>query len=196
MAQYGMTIQLMQFGSPRTYMDVYTTVPGPYPPYGQKAPLGAAYMDNTPSTTYPWGVPAKYRYVRYNSTANAAVVGYPAPVFWTDAGRTTVTSTMSEGITATQQDLAGWMMLNSGDQTALTATILNGNFVFICVAGLVTGAASAASIAAGDWLIGGATAWTPVRVAGGTASGYKIGAYALTAVSSSKSDIVVQCESL
>ena len=194
--QYGASLQTMQFGNPRTTMDVYSTTPGPYPPYNQKAQLGAEYIDNTPSTTYPWGVPAKYRYVRYNSTANAAVVAYPAPVFWTDEGHTTVSSTMSEGVTATQQDLAGWMMLNSGDQTSLTAAILNGNFVYICVAGLVLGAASAASIVAGDWLIGGATAWTPVRVASGTATGYKQGAIALTAVSSSKSDIFVVVESL
>lgn len=202
MAQYGSSIQTMQIttGKARTTMDTYVAsgTPTPYLPNGAKAQLGAAYYDNTPSTTYPNGMPAKYRYVRYNSTANAAVIAYPGPVFWTDKARTTVSSTMSEGLTGTQQDIAGWMMINSTDVSTLTAAILNGNFVWICVAGLVTVAASAASMAAGDWLIGdGSTAWLPVRVAGGTQSGYKYAAYALEAVSVAvTNNIFVICESL
>ncbi len=201
MAQYGSSIQTMQIttGKARTTLDTYVAsgTPTPYLPNGAKAQLGAAYYDNTPSTTYPNGLPAKYRYVRYNSTANAAVSAYPAPVFWSDKAHTTVTSTMSESLTGTQQDIAGWLMINSTDLTTLTATILNGNFVWVCVAGLVTTAASAGSTAAGDWLIGSATAWLPVLVAGGTQSGYKYAAYALEAVSVNvTNNIFVICESL
>ena len=124
---------------------------------------------------------------------------YPAPVFWVDEQLTTVSDKMSEGFTATQQSLAGWLMVNTTDLSTATITLLNnngyGSGVFICVAGFVA-AGYASTANAGDWLIGGATAWTPVVVAGGTATGYKVGAYALGTASSSNADIFVTVESL
>ncbi len=196
--QYGPSIQTadIETQNVRTNYDAYTTTPNRLQPNGARNPVAAAYYDDTATTTYVNGVPAKYRYLRYNSSNNATVVAYPAPVFYSDIGRTTVTSKMSEGYTATQQDLAGWLMPNSGDLTSLTAALLNGNWVWVCVAGLVTGAASAGSVVKGDWLIGGATPWVPVRVQPVTGTGYLVGAYALTNVSSSKSDIIVLVESL
>jgi hypothetical protein len=201
MAQYGASLQTAQVttGNVRTTIDTYvaTGTITPYQPNGARNPVGMKYYDNTPSTTYPNGLPAAYRYVRYSSTANAAVIAYPGPVFWTDIGKTTVTSTMSEGLTATQQSLAGWLMPNSTDISGLTAAILNGNWVWICVAGVVLNAASAASIAKGDFLIGSSGAWVPVRVASGTAPTYLLGALALADVAGSYYNTIdVKVESL
>lgn len=214
MAQYGASYQSMEIftGNPRTVLDplvanTYSAPTGAYePPYGQLNNLGASYFDNTGKATLngtvtftPFGVPTKYRYVKYLSTDTTAVKGYPSPVFWVDEQMTTVSDKMSEGYTTTQQSIAGWLMVNSTDLTTLTITILNnsgnGSGVLIAVAGFVS-AAGAAAAGAGDWLIGGATAWTPVVVASGTSTGYRQAAYALTAASSNQADIFVTVESL
>lgn len=153
--------------------------------------LGQAYYDYDPT----YGFWTKYRYVKYKSTDATAMVGYPAPVFWTDEYKTTVSSKMSEGLPATQQSLAGWLMLNTTDLSTITLALLQSNYCFIAVGGFVKAGASAASIVKGDWLIGGATPWVPVRVASGTPTGYTQGAYALSNVSSSKSDLFIVLES-
>lgn len=116
--------------------------------------LGCAYYDNGPQPPLVAnvnGVVTKYRYVRYNSTANSvAVQAAPAAVYWTDATMTTVTGKVSEALGA-QGFPAGLLMPNSTDITGLTAALLNGNFVWIAVAGIVLAVASAAA-AAGDQL--------------------------------------------
>jgi hypothetical protein len=213
MAQYGPSIQTLEIfsGNVRTVQDLlvantYSAPTSAIPPYGQLAPFGAVYYDNAPSanlngtvTLLPFGIPSKYRYVKYLSTDTTAVKAYPAPVFWVDEQMTTVSDKMSEGYSTVQQSIAGWLMANSTDISGLTITNLNnsgnGCGVFICVAGFVSAAAAAAANA-GDWLIGGATAWTPVVVASGTSTGYRQAAYALTAAASSQADIFVTVESL
>ncbi len=199
MPLYGQSQQSMQVttGNFRTTMDAYqaSTVVQPYQPNGAKAIVGGAIYDDTPSVTYPNGILSKYRYVRYNSTANAAVVAFPAPVFWTDEAKTTVTSTLTESISATVQDIAGWLMPNSTDISGLTAALLNGNWVWICVAGYVKGGAAAAG-SAGDWLVGSSGAWVPVVVASGTNTGLRKAAYLMANAAASIADIFVTVESL
>lgn len=212
MAQYGYSSQLSEVftGNVRTVMDplsASTSFTNLNPPVGALNPFGTVYMDNAPSATLngtvtklPSGIPSKYRYVKYLSTDTTAVKAYPSPVFWVDEQMTTVSDKMSEGYTTTQQSIAGWLMVNSTDLTTLTITLLNnggnGSGVFICVAGFVSNA-NVVTASAGDWLIGGATAWTPVAVASGTSTGYKQAAYLLVAsVSNAAADIFVEVESL
>lgn len=220
MAQYGSAYQTLEIftGNVRTVQDLLaaTSVGGTTAinytanaayPNNQLNYFGSVYYDNAPSaklegvlTQLPNGIPSKYRYVKYLSTDVTAMKAYPAPVFWVDEQMTTVSDKMSEGFTATQESLAGWLMLNTTDLTTVTITNLNnsgnGCGVLICVAGFVA-AANVVTGSAGDWLIGGATAWTPVNVAAGTATGYKLGAYYLQAsISNAAADIFVTVESL
>ena len=163
MAQYGSAYQTLEIftGNVRTVQDLLaaTSVGGTTAinytanaayPNNQLNYFGSVYYDNDPSvkiagtlTACPNGVPSKYRYVKYLSTDTTAVKTYPAPVFWVDEQMTTVSDLMSEGITGTQQSIAGWLMVNSTDLTTLTITNLNnsgnGCGVLICVAGFVAG---------------------------------------------------------
>lgn len=165
------------------------------PNNGATNPLGAKFRSNVVSAANPNGFPVAYRYVRYNSATNAAVVAFPGVVFWTDATRTTVTSTLSEAYTGTINMIAGYLLPNSASITTLTAAILNGNFVWMQVAGFLAGAASVGSTAVGDALIG-ANTWLPGRTAAGTAPLNRVLAWAGTAIASSKSDVDIVIESL
>jgi hypothetical protein len=197
MAIYGPSNQTatVTTGNFRTSIDPFTaTQPGTYPlPNGQVNPLGAAYYDATPTLTYQSGVGAKYRYVRYNSTANPAVLTAPAPVYWVDVNFTTVTGVSTESLGV--NFVAGFLMPNSTDLSTLTATILNGNFVWICVGGLVLNAIVPASTAVGDAIIGAAGNFTDARVAAGTAPTNKVLAWAAAAVSGGTANVQVALES-
>jgi hypothetical protein len=211
MAQYGYSKQSTEVftGNVRTVMDVLTSSTNYAAGPNQSAlnPFGQVWADNAQSaklegtlTQTPNGIPSKYRYVKYLSTDTTAMKAAPAPVFWVDEQMTTVSNKMSEGFTGTQQSAAGWLMVNTTDLTTATITLLNnngyGSGVFICVAGFVAGAYVVTG-SAGDWLIGGATQWTPVNVASGTATGYRLAAYYLQAsVSNANADIFVVVESL
>lgn len=139
------------------------------------------------------------KYVRYNSTANPAVVVGPAPVYWTDETYTTVTGVFSEGMvagTGSANSIAGWLLPNSGTAagtgvgTAFSAAVLNGNWVFIGLCGFIPGAISVASTAVGDALIGASGNFTVARVAAGTAPTNIVAGWARTAIASSVSDVM------
>lgn len=179
-------------GSVLTALDIRDTTK---PNNGARNPLGAKWRTNIVSAANPNGYNVAYRYVRYNSATNAAVVAFPGVVFWTDATRTTVTSTLSEAYTGTINMIAGYLLPNSVSISTLTAAILNGNFVWIQVAGFLAGAASVASTAVGDALIG-ANTWAPGRTAANTAPTNRVLAWAGTAIASSKSDVDIVIESL
>jgi len=139
------------------------------------------------------GSPVAYRYVRYNSTTNAAWLAEPAPVYWVDAAHTTVTGTFSEGLTATSADIAGYAMPNTTDLSQFTgaqlATAVNGNFIWIQVFGRILGAFAPGSTAVGDLLIGATGNFTSARIANhATQTADTPLAWATTAVSSSKSN--------
>ena len=135
------------------------------------------------------------KYVLYKSTDATAVKTGPALVYWTDESYTQVTDIQSEALYAGANCVAGWLLPNTTalGTTAFTIAILrnagNGSYVFIGLQGFIAGAFSVASTATGDALIGSATAWTPARVAAGTAPTNKVAAWALTAVASSLSDV-------
>jgi hypothetical protein len=185
-------------GNFRTTVDLFTaTQPGTYPlPNGQKNPLGTSYYDATVSLAFPSGLGAKYRYVRYNSTANPALLAAPAPVYWTDNTFTTVTGVLSESLggAAGINNVAGYLMPNTGDLTTLTAAILNGNFVWICVGGLVLNAIVPASTAVGDAIIGATGNFTNARVAANTAPTNKVLAWAEAAVAAGVANVMVAVE--
>lgn len=135
------------------------------------------------------------KYVLYKSTDTTAVKTGPALVYWTDETYTQVTDVQSESLLGNANGIAGWLMPNTTalGTTAFTITVLrnggNGSYVFIGLQGFIAGAVSVGSTAAGDALIGSGTAWTPARVAAGTAPTNVVGAWALTAVASGLSDI-------
>jgi hypothetical protein len=143
---------------------------------------------------------ARYRYVLYKSATNPALLAQPGLVYYTDNTFTKVSGAIADGITGTASDFAGLLMLNTTDLTTITATILNnsgnGSGVWICIGGFVKAATSIAATAVGDTLIGGATSFTPARVASGVAPTFTKTMTALTAIASGVSDVEVNISPL
>ena len=216
----GTEFPVISSGNLYTAIDTYqaSTVQPPVQsqPQGAMNPLGAAYLlslgaPEGPSMYYPtiggslnsngWGAPLIVRYVRYNSTTAAAMLAYPAPVYWTDETFTTVTGTFSEGFPASTGNLnalAGWLLPNFtslGKTGAASTTLLNGNFCFIATKGFLPTAAVVASTAIGDALVGASGNFVCARVASGNAPTSVRNAIALTAVSANTtSDILINCD--
>lgn len=143
------------------------------------------------------GAPPVVRYVRYISTANPALVAFPAPVYWTDETFTNVSGVFSEGNPAATGNLnsfAGYLLPNTASVSGLTAAALNGNWVFICTSGFIKGAYVPASTAIGDALVGVTGNFTLARVASGTAPTSKRIAQALTAISGGVADVLVDTD--
>jgi hypothetical protein len=174
------------------------------PPYpnGAYATLGQAYLAPVnpallSAAANGQGAPLVLRYVRYNSTANPAPLAYPAAVYWTDETFTTVTGVFSEGnpaATGNLNSLAGVLLVNSTTVSGLTATLLNGNYVWIATSGFVKGVAVPASTAIGDSLTGTSGNFLLARTASGTAPISKRILQALTAVSATVADCLVDTD--
>ena len=203
-----------------TYASTISTQPPtnvPSNPNGALNPIGAAFLIApgsslySPAQFYPtaggsvnsngWGAPLIVRYVRYNSTTNANLLAYPAPVYWTDETFTTVTGTFSEGNvagTGNLNSLAGWLLPNSTSLAltgAKSATALNGNFCFIATKGFLPAAAVCASTAVGDAIIGASGNFTVTRTASGSAPLCSRNALALSAVTANvTADIWINCD--
>lgn len=126
----------------------------------------------------------KCRYVRINSTT-PPTYAYGQTLVWKDKQKTTVSAVMSEGVTTTA---------NSGAGILLNGSITNGNYGFMQVSGYAAAVPAPASTAVGDALICAASQ-AFARVAADTAPTDKVMAWALTAVSSNKSDMDIACES-
>src|SRR5579859_5240307 len=108
--QFG-AIQTAQIttGNPATVLDKFDST---QLNNNAKNPLGASYYDiGGVAASTPAGFWAKYRYVRYNSPTNPAVIARPAIVYWTDKFKTTVSSTLADGFTATSADVAGILLI-------------------------------------------------------------------------------------
>lgn len=176
-------------------------VPG-YVYQNQAQPFGTTFMDiggsdsvSGTTTQLPVGQVAVYKYVLYKSTTNPAVVTLPGVVYYTDNTGLVVSGSPTDGfIGATtagaSMDTAGIMMVNSGDLTTLTATLLNngtaGSGVWICIGGFVKALACLTGGVAGDMLYGNTTtsgtAFTVARVAnaGAALDTSRLIGYALT----------------
>lgn len=207
MAQFGASIQTAQIttGNFQTTVDLYQASSfSSYPESnGQQNPLGAAYYDATGTTANVWGVPGKFRYVRYLSTANPALTGVTGPfiVYWTDATFTTVTPVSSESLTGGLNLVAGLAMPNLTAIPGLvnagatgTQTNLGGNYIWVCVGGYVSGVyVAGATPTAGQNLIGSATNFTPT--ASSTAANSRILGYATTGTTTNLCNVLVTLES-
>lgn len=163
-------------------------VPG-YVYQNQAQPFGTTFMDiggsdsvSGTTTQLPVGQVAVYKYVLYKSTTNPAVVTLPGVVYYTDNTGLVVSGSPTDGIigattAAAGMDAAGVMMVNSGDLTTLTATLLNngtaGSGVWICIGGFVKAMAAVTGGVAGDKLYGNTTtsgtAFTVAHIANATA---------------------------
>lgn len=208
----GLDFGYFSTGNPFTSIDTYvatSTVNQTTPPSQSAIPNGAynfpgqAYL--APVSTFGLlnqkgqGAPLVLRYVRYNSTANPALVAAPAPVYWTDETFTTVSGVFSEGNfgggTGSANSLAGLLLPNTTVLPSLTAATLNSNWVWIAVSGFVPGATSIAAAAAGGTLIGGAGNFTWAAAIGLNAAPTS-GSFArvLTPVTAGLSDLLLQCD--
>lgn len=207
----GLDYPVINTGNPYTNIDPYIAsasstqqvIQSNQPPYpnGAYNTLGQAYLapvvPGALSTAKGQGAPLVLRYVRYNSTANPAVLGAPAAVYWTDETFTTVTGVFSEGYpaaTGNLNSLAGLLLVNSTSISGLTAAALNGNFVWIAVSGFVPGATVPASTAIGDSLTGVSGNFLLFRTASGTAPISKRIIQSLGAVTAGVADVLVDCD--
>lgn len=183
-------------GSIFTVNDVFAATPPfsgyPYPNGARNQPGRAFYTTYVPtgSTTPYW---IKCRYVRYNPTAAVTFTANQLPpVYWKDNTLTVVTPTSSEG-TMGLDGVAG-VLLN----TTTTSANLTGNWTLIAVGGYMINLLSAASVAAGDFLFGNATALTVTRLAqsvtAGTGIATKLLYQAATAIASSVSSGIILLE--
>lgn len=177
------SVSQSSLGDPRTYQLQTGGV------LGLKCPLGSLIVDvggpDSVSGTYsssgqlPTGQIAIYKYVLYKSATNPAVIALPGVVYYTDETGTVVSGSPTDGYigqttSGAGMDTAGIMMVNSGDLSTLTATLLNptnGSGVWICISGFVKSLACLTGGAAGDYLFGNiqssGTQWTVARVANG-----------------------------
>lgn len=143
------------------------------------------------------GWPLTVKYVRYLSTAADNFIASPGPVYFTDETGTVVSGNPADGSDFGINALAGWCPINTtnypgGLTGAQLLAAVKGNFIWIITGGFIKGARSAASVAAGDYLIGSASAFLPARMIANTAPTNTVAGLALTAVSSNLSDIVVK----
>jgi len=165
---------------------------------GALNPLGTRYtypLNPASVLSYGTGAPLTIAYVRYNSTSNPNFLAAPGVVYWVDKQFTTVTGLYSESAFGIN-GIAGYVLPNTasypGSLTgAQLATVINGNFVFIAVGGYLPGAESITSVAAGDYLIGGTTAFVPVRMTANSAPTNRVLGMATTAIASGVSDVLL-----
>jgi hypothetical protein len=190
MALYG-AYQRITTGNVQTTVDS-STLPLNGPP---RQPLGTIYsppISVALATPHGAGAPPVYKYVQYQSTANPAVVAAPAPVYYTDETFTIVSGVFSESLTASAASVAGYLMPNSTALSTLTAATLNGNWVWIQIAGFLAGAYAPTSGGAVGSTIQGLTGnWTSIAVGAGTAPVNRVLGIQLTAIASSACDVLV-----
>lgn len=197
MANFGPAVQTGQIstGDPRTTIDAYNSS---LPNNGAQNELAEAYYYKAGvSASNPAGYWQKLRYVRFNAANNGAVLTVPAPVYWTDEARTTVSGNTSDGFTGTLADVAGILLICNNStigKSGFNNTQLNGNFVWICVGGLVPSATCPNSQAVGDYLIGASGNFTTGRIAsGGNLTNAVIG-IAMSANNANTADVLVTLE--
>lgn len=158
-------------GNPYTYIGAYNAAQynnGAIHPLGLVAqvPLNPAALASAKGK----GSWLTIKYVRYNSTANPAVVAGPAPVYWTDETFTTVSGAASEGFGGAGS-VAGVLLANSTSISGFTNTQLNGNYVWIGLTGFIPACVAPASTAAGDLIVAsGSGSFTFVRIAQSTSA--------------------------
>lgn len=202
----GLDFAVVSTGNVYTAIDTYTatsstsqTIANTYPSYpnGAMNQPGQAYL--LPENTFGLlnakgqGAPLVVRYVRYNSTANPALVAGPAPVYWTDETFTTVSGVFTEGIangTGSANSLAGFLLPNTTSVSGLTAAQLNGNWCFIAVSGFVSAAYLAAG-AVGGLVIGAAGNFTVAAISTTPVASF---ARVVSVPAGSLGDIIAQCD--
>lgn len=202
MAIFGASNQLLQIDPGDTRKYLFNKGQSPisiYAGLGESQVPGQRYFGVANATAAnPYGAPAIFALVYYQSTGNPAPQAYPAPVYWTDNTYTTVTGVESESLIGVN-GIAGYLMVNTTSLPSLTAALLNGTAanpsqVMIQVAGYLVGGVSPAAIVAGDWIVGAAGNWTNARVAAATAPGYRPYGVAATAVAGGICNILLNCD--
>ena len=182
-------------GNIATTIDTYVSGS---PNSGGTCPLGTQWTLPIPQASilaYGRGAPQTIAYVRMNSSGAAAMLANPGVVYWVDKNFQSVTGTASESAFGVN-GVAGYTMLCTGTYPgALTGaaltTLVNGNLIWIVTGGYVPGATSITSVAAGDFLIGSATSFTPARMTANSAPTNRVIGMATTAISGGVSDVLI-----
>ena len=190
-------------GNPYTTIDTYNSA---LLNNGALNNLGAHYywppLNPGNIVTKGIGAQATIAYVQYKSASAPACIASPGLVYWVDNTFTSVTGVYSESAFGIN-GVAGYMLVNTtnypGSLTgAALAALLQpgggsvaGNYIWIQTGGYVIGARSAASVAAGDFLIGSTTTFNPARMVANTAPTNRVVGMAVTAVSSNLSDVLL-----
>ena len=182
-------------GNIATTIDTYVSTS---PNYGGTCPLGTQWtlpINSASILAYGRGAPQTIAYVRMNSSGAAAMLANPGLVYWVDKNFQSVTGTASESAFGIN-GVAGYTMLCTGTYPgALTGaaltTLVNGNLIWIVTGGYVPGATSITSVAAGDFLIGGGTSFTPARMTANSAPTNRVIGMATTAISGGVSDVLI-----
>jgi len=156
-------------------VDPYVAGSGGSDGNGALNPLGSIWTIPSPSqggialaSSIGYGSYLTVKYVRYNSTSNPAMVAGPGVVYYTDETLTTVSGAFAESYSASNPTYAaGFLLPNTGSVagvglgSGVSAALLNGNYVFIALAGFVP-KAYVASLAQGNPFMGGTGAFTSV----------------------------------
>jgi hypothetical protein len=183
-------------------VDPYVAGSGGSDGNGALNPLGSIWTIPAPSnggntllaTAAGYGNFMSVKYLRYSSTANAAVNVGPGICYYTDETFTTVSGTMSEGINGSNSSVAGFMLPNKGvvagvglGTTAFTAALLNGNYIFVAVGGFVPAAFLGYAGAQSAGIMGA----TGMNVCAATTGVNRNAAYIWGTVTSQVADILV-----
>jgi hypothetical protein len=182
-----------------TTVDTYDTTK---PQNGALNPLGKRYtfpLDpsvQSSTVNYALGTPLTVAYVRFVSSGAAAMLSGPGLVYWVDKEFSTVTGTASESAFGIN-GVAGWVLANTtsypGSLTgAQLTTAVNGNYCFIATGGYLHNAIGITAAAAGDYLIGGATSFTPVRMTANSAPTNTVAGMCATALSGIFVDVLIK----
>ncbi len=132
-----------RFNNPSTQIDASAKNPlgAIYCPAWGNTPAGAVFSPTEGSSTAGYGAPGVFKYVYYNSTSNPAPVAAPAPVYYTDESFTQISGNAAEAyFTTGGACVAGYLMPNTTAYSGLTAADLNQSYVWIQVAGFLSGA--------------------------------------------------------
>jgi hypothetical protein len=175
------------FNKSQSQIPVYASI-------GEAQVPGQRFFSATNRTAAnPSGAPTVYSLVNYLATSaitTGALVGGPAPVYWTDETFTTVTGITSESLGL--NFLAGYMMVNTTSLPSLTAALLTGAQLLIATAGLVQAAyGPTAGGGVGNTIVPSAGTFTSAGIAAGTAPTYRTFGVQATVIAAGLCDVLV-----
>lgn len=179
-------------GNPYTYIGAYNST---LYNNGALMPLGTVACVSLPAsalgTAKGKGSYLIMKYVQYKAASAPSPVAGPAPVYYIDETLTAVSGAAAD---ASGLNGAGFLLPNTTSISGLTDAMLENNFVWIGLAGVIPGCAAPASTAVGDLLVASGTSSFLLARSAFSASANGVSArpmgYAMSAVSGGLSDVM------